>query len=990
MLLTGRNPKILIVADKSRFFTDGEVPDISTIPHLIRESLKSADIALDFVAVQLINRDNEEHPEVHMALMNLKSTLEIVVPLGSDAVRYLLPDSGSVTKIAGQNFNKDYGTGDLRVVPNFDLGYVQRDAGRLGVFENIFKKINSETSLTKSKLPTKILEPYQFLEYIYRLKSYLDSGQMIGAIFDIETSNAYLNTSPKLLMEDPKEYITGFSVADPVERVGYYMTIYHPDIEKTYGRQYALERAAFATAQLRTFLKFIPFICHNSDFDLTVTCYKLGLDPQKDVRMVGDTLVMAYLLIGLDVKISFKLKDLTRYYFDIDEDWDHEITNEFAKLPRKNYLKRLVNIPKKTVEKYGALDSVATLMLWEMFLPELEKQGMMHIYKTLLTATTMFSNIYIRGLNIDTDLMEWLASTLETQEAWYQRTLHKSASVHKWRVMNAKPKRVAPNPAETSLSELDTPYQGAVNHLIQSGYTTFAHIMDTDPEVIKQTGVAPAELDEILFDAQMQISTHTFPTVGVRTASIKDIVYNPEYLGEKAEFLTEKGAPSFNKEAKLHLQRHGSTTEARSVGQICNLLTEIADLQSKYLNGIRKHSELYGVFKPSFTLVGTTTGRLAGDIHSFPSFSADIKGLFNSKWANQGGLVFAPDFSQIEVRVMAAFANENELRKAYEEGIDIHKFVASKAFNKAVEEISKVERGSAKAIVFGILYGKSMQGLASDLGITVEEAQKIQDSIFIAFPGMKTWIDKTIAILRDQGYVQNGFNRRRYLPGIKLDPNADRRNKWIVAEAERAGVNSPIQGTASDLTLECLIFIDKMVIQSGWQSDIMATVHDSMEIDCHPSEVIDLYRLCKYAGEVRPPIVYDWLNQMPIKLDCGFGPDWFGEFEDAVIEESENHILFHLEGREYPYNKLMPLLQLNEYFTTEVTDVEFEEMQTSDFDADRIYQGAIDLGRKVSFHLKMTKNLDKFQPLYDRGYVPFPTEPNFSAETLAIHNSYLN
>jgi DNA polymerase-1 len=314
----------------------------------------------------------------------------------------------------------------------------------------------------------------------------------------------------------------------------------------------------------------------------------------------------------------------------------------------------------------------------------------------------------------------------------------------------------------------------------------------------------------------------------------------------------------------------------------------------------------------------------------------------------------APDYSQLEVRVFASLAKDDKLAQAYKDDLDIHQYVASVMYKLPFDKVAKYQRSYAKTVVFGILYGKGVPNLAKELKISVPDAQAIFDLLLEAFPAVKAYIENTKQTLHTFGYARSAFGRYRFLSDAKL-PASDNRNKWKIAEAERAGVNHTIQSSASDLMFTSIIQLDNATYFKNMESGSIGSVHDSLQFDSHPREILDSYYLIKEQCEDRLQ-TYDWVNGVPYKMDIDMGMGWGTAMGTSVIDKTPDYLKVKVSGRKYGMDSLLWCCERNDYYKFDVLgDVEHKEWTSDDDDADRLYKGALNLGDKVKFIMTLER-----------------------------------
>ena len=224
--------------------------------------------------------------------------------------------------------------------------------------------------------------------------------------------------------------------------------------------------------------------------------------------------------------------------------------------------------------------------------------------------------------------------------------------------------------------------------------------------------------------------------------------------------------------------------------------------------------------------------------------------------------LLAADYSQIELRIIAALSGEDNMIKAFQNGEDIHKSTASKVFNVPLEEVTKEQRSNAKTVNFGIIYGVSAFGLSNQTDLSRSESAELIEAYYKTYPKLRQYIQNQIDFAREEGYVQTVLGRRRYLKDINSA------NAMVRGGAERNAVNAPIQGSAADIIKIAMINIYKRLEKEKWQSKMLLQVHDELVFDVHNSELEKIQPMIK--EEMENAFKLD----VPLTVDLGFGKDW--------------------------------------------------------------------------------------------------------------------
>ena len=224
--------------------------------------------------------------------------------------------------------------------------------------------------------------------------------------------------------------------------------------------------------------------------------------------------------------------------------------------------------------------------------------------------------------------------------------------------------------------------------------------------------------------------------------------------------------------------------------------------------------------------------------------------------------IVSADYSQIELRIIAALSGEKNMIEAFNANEDIHKSTAAKVFNVAVEDVTREQRSHAKTVNFGIIYGVSAFGLSNQTSLSRSESKDLIDAYYASYPQLKNYIQEQIDIARERGYAQTILGRRRYLKDINSQ------NSMVRSAAERNAVNAPIQGSAADIIKIAMINIHKRLTDENWKSKMLLQVHDELVFDVHNSELEKIQPLIKHEMENAFKL------DVPLTVELGMGKDW--------------------------------------------------------------------------------------------------------------------
>ena len=220
------------------------------------------------------------------------------------------------------------------------------------------------------------------------------------------------------------------------------------------------------------------------------------------------------------------------------------------------------------------------------------------------------------------------------------------------------------------------------------------------------------------------------------------------------------------------------------------------------------------------------------------------------------------DYSQIELRIIAALSGEENMIKAFQNNEDIHKSTAAKVFNVPLEEVTKEQRSNAKTVNFGIIYGVSAFGLSNQTNLSRKESAELIDAYYATYPKLKAYMANQVDFARENGYVQTVLGRRRYLKDINSA------NAMVRSGAERNAVNAPIQGSAADIIKIAMINIHQKLTSENWQSKMLLQVHDELVFDVHNSELEKIQPMIKHEMENAFKLA------VPLDVELGMGRNW--------------------------------------------------------------------------------------------------------------------
>ena len=339
---------------------------------------------------------------------------------------------------------------------------------------------------------------------------------------------------------------------------------------------------------------------------------------------------------------------------------------------------------------------------------------------------------------------------------------------------------------------------------------------------------------------------------------LQEILYTD--LGIPVSKKTPTGKPSTNEDTLQFLSENYALPklilEYRSLNKLKTGYTDKLPLQVSKKTG-RVHT--------SYQQAITSTGRLSStepNLQNIPIKSIQGKKIRNAFIADKGKKIFAADYSQIELRIMAHLSGDKNLLKAFKNKIDIHSFTASEIFNINIDKVSPEDRRSAKAINFGLIYGMSSFGLSKQLGIPIPEAKDYMDIYFNRYPKIQSYMNEMKAFAKTNGFVETLYGRKLYLPEINSKQGQRR------SYAERTAINAPVQGTAADIIKIAMIEIDNWLVKKKSKTKMIMQVHDELvfeifenDIDEEVMQIINLMQNC---------VTLD----LPLEVNYGIENNW--------------------------------------------------------------------------------------------------------------------
>jgi DNA polymerase-1 len=294
---------------------------------------------------------------------------------------------------------------------------------------------------------------------------------------------------------------------------------------------------------------------------------------------------------------------------------------------------------------------------------------------------------------------------------------------------------------------------------------------------------------------------------------------------------------------------------------------QMVKLQSTYIDALPNQvDEKTGRVHTDYMQTVAATGRLSSNnpnLQNIPIRTERgrlIRKAFIARDENY--TLVSADYSQIELRIIAALSGEENMIAAFRNNEDIHKSTAAKVFSVPLEEVTKEQRSNAKTVNFGIIYGVSAFGLSNQTSLSRKESAELIDAYYTTYPKLKSYMSNQVDFARENGYVQTVLGRRRYLKDINSA------NMMVKSGAERNAVNAPIQGSAADIIKIAMINIHKKLTSENWKSKMLLQVHDELVFDVHNSELEKIQPMIKHEMENA------FIMDVPLDVEIGMGKNW--------------------------------------------------------------------------------------------------------------------
>ena len=761
---------------------------------------------------------------------------DIIVPVGKKALKYTI-NSVALTKVRG-NAQEVEICGRTRIVlptmhpTSVEVKPLYKDY--------ILKDMDTLSELYKNGMTKVSGVNYLYLETLDDCLKEIQRLKKEAKIlcFDLET------TGKSPYMEDSK--IVCISLTDRTH-YGCVIPLYHHETPL-----WGWEIGTVVKA-LRDLLEeeSIPKVAHNGKFDIEWLHWWLNIDVK---NFSFDTMLAHYLCIseeqgtqGLKGQ-AWEFTDMGGYDNDLDE---------FRKTLPEEIRYNYDNIPWNILKTYAVADVDCCLRLMEIYEPLIKENKKWDIIMKdiMMPGSYALRSVEENGMKFDVQLAEHYEKTYGEEIKRITDRLESYPEVleieRQKRALFAERETIKLIPKKDRTPEEQKKFEQYKKY-----------------ENFKFNWNSPAQLSELLYDKLGLITTVT----------------------------TDTGALSTGEEAMNEIR------EQHEIPDLLLELRKVTTLNNMFIQKLPDMRDKDDIVHPSFNISGTVTGRMSSEnpnAQQFPrkaenpllfQYQNEPKALFSSRFGKKGCIMNA-DYSALEMRIAGVISEDEALLQALLSGADLHKSTASLVWGVPVDEVPKDMRTNAKAVNFGIIYGKSGITFAKDLYYDPSgknpkktddwekakaEGLKLVDDYLATFSGLAKWLKETQKFAKKFGYVETMFGRRRRLPDLKS------KVPTLRANAERQAINAPIQGTGSDFTLLSIIQIQNWLEKSHMKTKMIATVHDSIVFDVYIPELSVVSETVKTIMEhVHEPYIK---TPIPIISDLELGGNYGATF-DVSLEE---------------------------------------------------------------------------------------------------------
>lgn len=826
-----------------------------------------------------VESEIEKHlPELIASITSLDCS--VVIPLGATLLKCFLGPDCILTKEVGKKHQRTLNNKKLTIVPNFDPGMVYRRPEVLPEFSAIFTNIDK----VEKGAQWAILDYNDAIKELKRALKLYAAGKIDHIIFDTETTSLEPHDG-KLIMyswsHDADE--RGFAVplvsnnSIPTKDAFKDYSLFEDTAIGTLSNNncdlsnpFSIPKVNITISNselnninmlVKQVLETIPIVGHNLKFDIKYTHYH-GIADLRKVHIQNDTYIMGFQVFGKGFTGWLSLKGMAQRYCGAPE-WDAIVGNylgRFRELKDRHY----GNIPTGMLGYYACLDAYWNKELYK-YMKRVLKPEMKEVTRLVTDMIRPFAEAEVKGVMIDMGVK----AELEKSYSLLADSTYKS-------IMEL------PKISVFRQFEYNKLYK-AKQAVLKKGVPNPDKIWEM---VLKLKN--PAKIKEIMYGEKW----YNLPVLEdhMTKGGAKGIPQPETGKDVRKKFIDEflNDATIDSLRPELPEKEITNLLEARDFLELMNQNSRMNKLLNTYLGENLMAGCEGTLLKPNFHLCGTVSGRLSSGLHTVDSWS-DIKRLYVSRWKGKGGVILAPDFSQLELRIAACVSGDPALIQTYVDDIDVHNVAASKMFKIPLEQVTKPQRSQGKILNFSILYGKTEHGLSIDLGVSKDAAKEMIEGFFAGFPLLKTHFDKATKWITTEGCIHTAWGRRVPIA------DWDSKNKGKLQAAIRSGLNATIQSAASDCVLWTIRETNKELVDANLKSFMIASVHDSIEFDTYPGDFFKVLSTVRNKAEVEMAQTLDWIK-CPIRLGFEMGVQWGSAVEFEIKELTDTYFKGHGKG----------------------------------------------------------------------------------------------
>ena len=550
------------------------------------------------------------------------------------------------------------------------------------------------------------------------------------------------------------------------------------------------------------------------------------------------------------VGMSFSIAENEAFYVPVPSDQDEalKIVNEFRPVfENENSLKVGQNIKYDMIvlQNYGATVNgplFDTMIAHYVLQPEL-RHGMDYLAEIYLHYQTIHIDELIGPKGKNQKNMR----DLDPKDVYLYACEDADVTL---KLKNVLEKELKENDAERLFYDIEMPLVPVLVNIERNGV-----LLDT--EALKQSSAHfTAQMEQIEKEIY-ELAGETFNIASPK--QVGEVLFDKLKIVEKAK-KTKTGQYVTSEEVLESLRhKHPVVEKILEHRGLKKLLGTYIDALPQLIN------PRTGRVHTSFNQTVTATGRLSSsnpNLQNIPIRDENGKEIRKAFIPDEGCLFFSADYSQIELRIMAHLSEDKNMIDAFLSNHDIHAATAAKIYKTDLKDVGSDMRRKAKTANFGIIYGISVFGLAERMNVDRKEAKELIDGYFETYPGVKAYMDKSIQVAQEKGYVETIFHRKRFLPDINS------RNAVVRGYAERNAINAPIQGSAADIIKVAMARIYQRFQAEGIQAKMILQVHDELNFSVPVNEKERVEEIVIEEMEKA------YRMHVPLKADCGWGKNW--------------------------------------------------------------------------------------------------------------------